>query len=137
MRDLLAELRVLNETAEFNRWCGLEVVSAAPGLVEIAMPWRKESGQYSGFLHAGIVATLVETACGYAAGSLAGPVLTGHFSVNCLRPAKGDRFLARAQVIRAGKTQIFTACQMFASSSNEEKLVATGEAILCVVNSGN
>jgi len=94
VRDLISQIRSVNETAEFNRWCGLEVISAAPGLVEIAMPWRKEAGQYSGFLHAGLVATLIDTACGYAAATMVGPsVLAAHFSVNCLRPAIGERFL--------------------------------------------
>ena len=137
MRDplnLLAELQALNETAEFNRWCGLEVLSVAPGLVEIAMPWRKEAGQYAGFLHAGIVATLIDTACGYAAATLVGhSILAAHFSVNCLRPAVGQRFVARAAVVRAGKLQVFTSCELFAFSSTGEKLVATGETLLTVV----
>jgi len=134
IRDLLAQIRAINETAEFNRWCGLEVVSAAPGLVEIAMPWRKEAGQYTGFLHAGLVATLIDTACGYAAATMVGPyVLAAHFSVNCLRPAIGERFVARARVVRAGRTQVFTSCELFASTASEEKLVATGETLLTVV----
>jgi uncharacterized protein (TIGR00369 family) len=134
LRDLLAQIRAINETAEFNRWCGLEVVSAAPGLVEITMPWRKEAGQYTGFLHAGLVATLIDTACGYAAATQVGPsVLAAHFSVNCLRPAIGERFVARAKVVRAGKTQVFTSCELFAFVAGEEKLVATGETLLAVV----
>jgi len=134
IRDVLADIRAINQTAEFNRWCGLEVMSASPGLVEISMPWRKEVGQYAGFLHAGLVATLIDTACGYAAATLAGPsVLAAHFSVNCLRPAVGERFVARAKVVKAGKTQIFTSCEMFACKAQEEKLVATGETLLSVV----
>ena len=134
VHDVLADIRAINKTAEFNRWCGLEVVSAVHGAVEIAMPWRKEVGQYAGFLHAGLVATLVDTACGYAAATLAGPsVLAAHFSVNCLRPAVGERFMARAKVVKSGKTQIFTSCELFAYQAQEEKLVATGETLLSVV----
>ena len=132
--DLLAQLRRINETAEFNRWCGLEVLSAAPGLVEIAMPWRQEAGQYAGFLHAGLVAALIDTACGFAAVTQAGPsVLAAHFSVNCLRPAIGERFVARARVVRAGKTQVFTACELFAQTAGQERLVASGETLLAGV----
>lgn len=132
--DILAQIQAINQTAEFNRWCGLEVLSASPGLVELAMPWRKEVGQYSGFLHAGLVATLIDTACGYAAASVVGPsVLAAHFSVNCLRPATGERFVARAKVVRAGKTQVFTSCELFAHTAHEERLVATGETLLSVV----
>ena len=132
--DLLAQLQAINRCAEFNRWCGLEVISADPGQAQIAMPWRKEFGQYSGFLHAGLVAAPIDTACGYAAGTLVGPnVLAAHFDVNCLRPAIGKRFVARARVVRAGKLQVFTSCELFAETEAGEQLVATGETLLSVV----
>ena len=53
--DPLAQIRALNQSAAFNRWCGIEVVSAEPGKVEIAIPWQGALGQYSGFLHAGLI----------------------------------------------------------------------------------
>jgi uncharacterized protein (TIGR00369 family) len=132
--DTLARLRAINDTAAFNRWCGIEVVRAEPGRVEISMPWRNELGQYAGFLHAGLVGALIDTACGYAAASLAGRVLASHYSVNCLRPAVGERFVARARVVKPGKSLLFTACELFAESAGAEKLVATGETLLSVVS---
>ena len=133
----LVALRKLNDLAAFNRWCGLEVMSAEPGLVEIALPWKAELGQYSGFLHAGLVATLIDTACGYAAATLAGTgLLASHFSVNCLRPAIGELFSARARVVKPGKSQFFTTCELFAISDDKSTLVATGETLLVVVGSG-
>ena len=133
----LVALRKLNDLAAFNRWCGLEVVRAEPGLVEIALPWKAELGQYSGFLHAGLVAALIDTACGYAAATLAGTgLLASHFSVNCLRPAIGELFSARARVVKPGKSQFFTACELFAISDGKSTLVATGETLLMVVGSG-
>ena len=131
--DLLATLRAINATAAFNRWCGIEVVHAEPGKAEIAMPWRDEVGQYAGFLHAGLVGALIDTACGFAAATLVGRVLAAHFSVNCLRPAVGERFVARARVVKPGKTQVFTACELFALRDGKETLVATGETLLSVV----
>lgn len=133
-QDAIALVRKINETAEFNRWCGFEVVSAVPGAVELAMQWRKEAGQYSGFLHAGVVGALIDTACGFAAATVAGPrLLAAHFSVNCLRPALGQRFVARARVVKPGKQQVFTACELFAVEHGAEKLVATGETLLTVL----
>ena len=133
----LVALRKLNDLAAFNRWCGLEVMSAEPGLVEIALPWKAELGQYSGFLHAGLVAALIDTACGYAAATLAGTgLLASHFSVNCLRPAIGELFSARARVVKPGKSQFFTTCELFAISDGKSTLVATGETLLMVVGSG-
>jgi uncharacterized protein (TIGR00369 family) len=131
--DLLATLRVLNASAAFNRWCGIEVVRAEPGAVEIAMPWRVEAGQYAGFLHAGLQGALIDTACGFAAVTLVGRVLASHYAVNCLRPAVGERFVARARVVKPGRTQVFTACELFAVKDGEEKLVATGETLLTPV----
>jgi uncharacterized protein (TIGR00369 family) len=131
--DPLVVLREVNKTAAFNRWCNIEVVGATPGEAEIAMPWRNEVGQYAGFLHAGLVGALIDTACGYAAATLVGRVLASHFAVNCLRPAVGERFVARARVVKQGKSQVFTACELYAQSASGERLVATGETLLVVV----
>src|SRR5687767_5148726 len=106
--DALARIRAINDTAAFNRWRGIEVLDAAQGSVTISMPWRSEVGQYSGFLHAGVIGALIDTACGFAAATLVGRVLASHYSVNCLRPAVGHRFIARAKVIKPGKSQVFT-----------------------------
>jgi len=130
--DPLAQVRAVNQSSAFNQWCGIEVVSAEPGKVEISMPWRPEVGQYSGFLHAGLIGALIDTACGFAAVSIVGRVLASHYSVNCLRPAVGERFIARARVVKPGKSQVFTACELFAQARGIEKLVATGETLLLV-----
>lgn len=132
----LARIRAINEAAAFNKWCGIEVAHAESGSVEISMPWRAEAGQYSGFLHAGLVGALIDTACGFAAATVVGRVLASHFSVNCLRPAVGERFIARARVVKAGRSQVFTSCELYAHSAGEEKLVATGETLLTVVSTG-
>jgi uncharacterized protein (TIGR00369 family) len=133
VQDVHAQLCAINQSAAFNRWCGLEVKSASAGHVELVVPWRAEFGQYGGLLHAGLIASLIDTACGFAAATVAGSgVLAAHFSVNCLRQAQGERFIARVRVVRAGKTQVFTACELFGVVSQEERLVATGEALLSV-----
>lgn len=131
--DPLSFLRSINETAAFNRWLGLEVLSAGNGQAEIALAWRPELGQYAGYLHAALIGGMVDTACGFAAATLAGRVLASHYAVNCLRPAVGERFIARARVVKPGRTQVFTACELFAVSGGEEKLVATGETLLTPV----
>ena len=118
-----------------NAVLGPRLLSAQPGSVSIAMPWRHEVGQYSGFLHAGLLGALIDTACGFAAATMVGRVLASHYSVNCLRPAVGHRFVARATVVKPGKSQVFTACELFAENEGSEKLVATGETLLLVVGS--
>lgn len=132
--SVLQLLQQVNASAAFNRWCGMEVTQADTGFVELRLPWRSEMGQYSGLLHAGLAATVMETASGFAAATQCGPqVLVTQFSVNCLRPAQGVAFVARARVIKAGKTQSFTQCDLFAlDTAGAEKLVANCQAVLAV-----
>ncbi len=132
----LEEIRQINQLAAFNRWCGIQVTHADAGNVTIEVDWRDEFGQYSGFLHAGLVATLVDTACGYAAATLAGPnLLASNFTVNCLRPAIGSKFIARARVVKPGKSQVFTSCDLYSYTDDGEKLVANGQTLLTVLPS--
>jgi uncharacterized protein (TIGR00369 family) len=133
--DHLQLLKRINASAKFNQWAGLEVVRAEVGQVELMLRWKDELGQYSGFLHAALIGGLIDTACGFAAATVAGSkVLASNFSVNCLRPAVGELFIARARVVKPGKTQVFTACDLFAVKDGEEKLVANGQTILTVVS---
>ena len=129
--DLVLKLLQLNASAAFNRWAGFEIVAAEPGRVELRMAWKDEATQYAGFLHAGLVGALIDTACGFAAFTQAGPVLASHFSVSCLAPAVGRAFHCTGEVTKAGKRQIFTRAELFAETeAGERKLVATGETIL-------
>jgi uncharacterized protein (TIGR00369 family) len=134
---MLSRLREINAAAAFNRWAAFEVVSASEGAVELRMGWREEAGQYSGFLHAGVIGALIDTACGFAAGTIAGRVLASHYAVNCLAPAVGKSFVARAKVVRAGKRQVFASAELYAEDGTgaAPRLVATGDAILVPVQS--
>ena len=119
-QDHLQSLRQLNALAAFNRWCGIEVLEAESGRVVLTMDWRPEAGQYAGFMHAGVVGALIDTACGFAAATMVGNnLLASHYSVNCLRPAVGERFTARARVVKPGRSQVFTACELFASANGK------------------
>lgn len=130
----LPVIQDINRTAPFNEWAGFEVTEAGDGHAELRMPWRPELAQYSGFLHAGIVAALIDTVCGFAAATIAGRVLASHNSVNFLRPAIGDLFIAKGKVVKAGQRQIFTSAELFAEKNGERKLVASGETILMTVS---
>lgn len=130
---LLEQLRGISRQAEFNQWLGLEVVNATQGEAEIRIDWKKEMGQYSGFLHAGIQGALIDTACGFAAATVSGRVLASQFTVRCLRPAVGESFRAVAKVVKPGRQQIFTTAELYATQNGEEKLVATGDTLLVPV----
>jgi len=128
--ELLARIQGVSRLAEFNQWLGLEVTAVAPGEAELVLQWKKELGQYSGFLHAGIQGALIDTACGFAAATLSGRVLASQFTVRCLRPAVGQSFRVVARVTKPGRQQIFTAAELYATDNGEEKLVATGDTLL-------
>ena len=107
---------------------GGELTRVEPGVVEISLPYRADLTQQDGFVHAGIVATIADSACGYAAYSLMAPeseVLAVEFKVNLLRPAKGERFVARAEVIKPGRTLTVVRADVVAISGEERQLVAT------------
>ena len=132
---ILNTLQAVNQTASFNRWAGFEVVRAAAGEAEIRMAWREDDmGQYAGYLHAGLIGAMLDTACGYAAATVAGRVLASHFSVNCLAPAVGRGFVAVGRVVKAGRKQVFANAELFAEQDGSARLlVATGNAILVPV----
>jgi uncharacterized protein (TIGR00369 family) len=95
---------------------GARLTRVAAGEIEIRVPFRRELTQQHGFLHAGVVTSALDSACGYAAFSLmpAGAgVLTLEFKTNLLAPARGEELIARGRVVRAGRT--ITVCQAEAS----------------------
>ena len=107
---------------------GAELTRVEPGLIEIRLPYRADLAQQHGYLHAGIVTTIADSACGYAAYSLMPPnseVLSVEFKVNLLRPAKGERFSAVAEVVKSGKTLTVVRADVFAIDRERRDLVAT------------
>lgn len=108
---------------------GAELSRVEPGMIEITLPYRADLAQQHGYLHAGIVTTIGDSACGYAAYSLMPPnseVLSVEFKVNLLRPAKGQQFLASAEVVKSGKTLTVVRADVFGiDEEGKRELVAT------------
>ena len=106
---------------------GARIVSVTPGEVLIELPWREDLGQQHGVLHAGAVATIADSACGYAALSLmpaGSAVMSVEFKVNLLAPGRGERFLASGRVRRAGRTLTICEGTVKAIDGAEEREVA-------------
>ena len=131
----LQDLIATNASAGLNRLAGFDVTAAENGAAEIVMEWNDDLTQYAGHLHAGMIAALLDTACGFAAATLAGNVTATHFSMNCLRPAVGRRFTAKGTTVRAGRKQVFARAELFAENDQGEKsLVATGDTLLVPID---
>jgi len=110
------------------RLIGADLSLVEPGVVEIILRYRADLTQQNGYVHAGIVTAIADTACGYAAFTLmpaGSAVLSVEFKVNLLRPAAGETFLAHAEVIKPGKTLTVVRADVFALNGSKRTLVAT------------
>ena len=118
------------------RTLGIEIARLEPGEIELAMPYNRAYTQQDGYMHAGIMTTALDSACGYAAFSLMpadAAVLTVEFKTNLIAPAKGETFRFRAQVVKPGKTLTVCESRAFAIANGEERLVATMTGTLMAI----
>ena len=106
---------------------GATLESVSPGAVEIALRPHPAISQQHGFVHAGAVTAIADSAAGYAALSLMPPgtgVLSTEFKINLLAPATGDRIVARGRVVKAGRTLTVAQTEVYAESDEDQKLIA-------------
>lgn len=110
------------------RTLGIVIVRLAPGEAELAMLHSPELTQQNGFVHAGIITAGLDNACGVAAFTLMPPeadILTVEFKTTLLAPARGERFVFKADVVKPGRTLIFCEAKAFAEHEDKTALVAT------------
>lgn len=129
VEESVAEQRVLATI-------GARLVHVGPGEVDLEFGRHPDLTQQHGFIHAGILSTVMDSACGYAAYSLmpadAG-VLTIEFKINLLSPARGERFVARGRVTKPGRTITVADCALVAVDGGREKRIATMTGTLMTV----
>lgn len=131
-----AEVRESFERQIFMRFLGATLETVEPGAVDIALPYREDLVQQNGYIHAGAISSIADSACGYAAYTLmraGASVLSVEFKVNLLAPAAGDRFVAEGRVIRAGKTLTVTRGDVYGYRDTARKHVATMQATMIQV----
>jgi uncharacterized protein (TIGR00369 family) len=125
--DFEARIRASFDLQGLMTTLGARLVRVSAGEVDIEAPFSHSLTQQHGYLHAGAVTALVDSACGYSALSLAPPgteVLTVEYKVNFLAPAEGERFLASGRVVRSGKTVTVCSGEVVAIVGSSEKPVA-------------
>ena len=127
--------------ASFARQAAMKTIGASltevqPGRAVIELDWAEALTQQHGFLHAGMVATALDSACGYAGFTLMAldaAVLTIEYKINLLAPARGQRFRMVGQVLKPGRTVTVTEGQAFAVQDGRDKLIATMSCTLMAV----
>ena len=129
-QDPQFEARVRSSFARqtLMRTIGAEMTKVAIGEVEIELAYRDDLTQQHGYLHAGVITAIVDSACGYAAMTLTRAVediLTIEYKANFVAPATGEKMIARSRVLRAGRKVTVCAGDVFALRDGEEKLIAT------------
>jgi uncharacterized protein (TIGR00369 family) len=118
---------------------GAEIAAVRTGEVEIVLPFSDRILQQHEFIHAGAVATIADSACGYAALSVMprdAAVLTTEFKINLLAPAKGERIRAIGRVIHNGKKLVITLGEVFAEEGGTRKQIALITATMMVIETG-
>ena len=115
---------------------GASLGGISPGAVEIILHPSPAISQQHGFVHAGAVSAIADSAAGYAALSLmrAGTgILTTEFKINLLAPAVGERIMARGRVVKSGRTLTLVQTEVFAESQGQEKLIALLTATMMAI----
>jgi uncharacterized protein (TIGR00369 family) len=131
---LLAIGRDVLAAQPFSRLLGAELVALAPGRCELALPLRDELKQQHGFAHGGALSYLADNALTYAGGSaMGGAVVTSEFKINYLRPARGERLIARAEVLHAGRGQAVCRCEVVVVTGGSEKLCAVAQGTIAKI----
>ena len=118
--------------ASFGRQAAMALIGARiarlePGLCEVELPHRADLTQQKGFLHGGILGMIADTACGYAAFSLmpaSASILTVEYKINIVAPGRGERYVARAEVVRPGRSLSVAQAHVHAETAGGRKLIA-------------
>ena len=135
MDDLLNFGRKALAAQGFSRLLGTELTAFEAGRAELSLALTADHTQQNGFAHGGVVAYLADNALTYAGGSVVGDgaVLTLEMKINYIRPGLGERLVARAEVISAGRRQAVVQARVFAVKDGEEKLIAAAQGTVMAV----
>jgi len=135
MGEFVERLRRAVAAQPFMETIGVRVVHAAPGEVDFELDFDERLTQQHGFLHAGVIAAALDSACGYAAYSAAedgSDVLTIEYKINFLAPAHGERFVLRGRVVRAGARITVCRGDAYACADGEERHIATSTTTMAL-----
>lgn len=118
----------------FSVLIGAELVALSPGRCELQVPVTDAVKQQHGFVHGGVLSYAADNALTYAGGTaLRVPVVTSEFKINYLRPAIGERLIARAEAVHTSRTQAVCRCDVFVLQDGVEKLCAVAQGTIAAL----
>jgi len=133
--ELKEKLESVIAMTSFATMMGAKVLSISPGNVELAIDVKPAiMNQHHGFIHGAVLGFVADSACAWAAGSLAGDVVTAEYKLHFLAPAVGDRIVGRGRVIKASSRIVVAQADVYAVKNGSEKLVAIALGTLSKVD---
>ncbi len=135
-QSLLARLSPVIDSQNFIQHLGVEIERLAEGSCEISIAYSDKWSQQDGYFHGGIIGTLADNAAGLAAATTLkgdGNCLTAEYKLNLLAPAEGDKLIARASVIKSGRTLVVAQTDLYSLNGSQERHVATSLVTLIAV----
>jgi len=133
--NLLEFGRKILNNQPFSVLVGTELELFEPGKAVLTLTVREELKQQHGFVHGGVVSYLADNALTYAGGSVLGDSVTSEYKINYLRPAIGEKLVARASVLASGRKQAVCQCEVFAIGDSGERLVAVAQGTIIKIES--
>lgn len=134
MSDLFEFGKAILASQPFSAMLGTELEIFEPGTAVLTLLVRDELKQQHGFVHGGVVSYLADNALTYAGGSVLGDSVTSEYKINYLRPALGEKLVAKATVLSAGKTQAVCQCHVIAIGDDGERTVAVAQGTINKAN---
>lgn len=134
--DYESRVRSSFEQQGIMKTIGATLTRITPGEVHIDLPFSQAVTQQHGYIHAGIITTVVDTACGYSANTLMpihSEVLTIEYKVNFLAPARGEKIVGIGKVVRAGRSITVCSGEVWAFQNGQEHLVAVMQATMMTI----
>jgi len=136
--DFAARVRDSFGRQPFMEHIGARITALSPGFCEITVDYDKALTQQHGFVHGGVLAAIADSAAGYAAFSLMpaeASILTVEYKLNILRPGQGEAMIARARVLKPGRTLSVVQSDVFARRAGiEEQVVTSLQTLMCLVD---
>lgn len=122
------------EAQSFSQLIGVELIECKSGEVVLEIPMKVKLLQQHKFVHGGVISYAADNALTFVGGSVLGPeVLTSEYKINYVRPAVGEKLIARATVIYSGKRQAVCRCDVYSQDAEDvEKVCATSQCQLCL-----